>query len=83
MAEQRGSQAQAVTANNPREALSGWRHHPRASRFLLTMVVLGLVAGAWLPKSWEAVRIARFIIGVFSAGMLASRDAAIWQRIDS
>jgi hypothetical protein len=80
MVEVKGSQGQAVTNENPREELSGWRLHPRASRVLLALLVLGQAAGALLPKSWELLHTAGFEVSVFCAGMLAARAAAIWQR---
>ncbi|KWA84058.1 hypothetical protein WL29_22080 [Burkholderia ubonensis] len=66
--------------SNPRSALEGWRHHPKAARILLGLMTLGLFAGILLPKEWEAVRMAFYTVGVFCAGMVAAREAAIWQR---
>ncbi|KVP75129.1 hypothetical protein WJ96_05040 [Burkholderia ubonensis] len=68
--------------SNPRSALEGWRHHPKATRVLLGLMLLGLGAGILLPKAWEVVRMAGYTIGMFCAGMLAAREAAIWQRTD-
>jgi hypothetical protein len=76
-----GSQEKALDDNNPREALSGWRYHPRAAQVLLVVFVLSVAGVALIPKSWDAVRTMSFTVGIFCAGMMAARSAAIWQRI--
>jgi len=76
-----GSQEKVQDDDNPREALSGWRYHPRAARVLLVLFTLSVAGAVLLPKSWEAARTLSFTVGVFCAGMMAARTAAIWQRI--
>lgn len=63
-----------------RVALTGWRCHPHAARVLLALVVVGSCGQAWLPKGWAALHAVALVIGTFAAGMLAARDAAIWER---
>jgi hypothetical protein len=76
-----GNQETALDDNNPREALTGWRYHPRAARVLLVLFALSVAGAVLIPRSWEAVRTLGFTVGVFCAGMMAARSAAIWQRI--
>jgi hypothetical protein len=76
-----GSQEKVQDDDNPREALSGWRYHPRAAKVLLMLFGLSMAGIALIPKSWEVVRTMGFTVGIFCAGMMAARSAAIWQRI--
>ena len=64
-----------------REQLRGWRLHPTATKGLLAMTLAGVTGSAWLPEGLTALRSALQFLGAFAAGMLVSRDAAIWQRI--
>lgn len=64
-----------------REAIRGWRLHPVAAKILLTLMLAGIVASAWLPADWAQLKAGLQFIGAFAAGMLVSRQAAIWQRI--
>ena len=64
-----------------REQLRGWRIHPTATKTLLVLTLAGVAGLAWLPEDLGALRSALQFVGAFAAGMLVSRDAAIWQRI--
>lgn len=66
--------------NNPRSVLEAWQYHPKASRILRGLMAVGLLAAVLLPKEWEAARMVPYTIGIFCAGLLAARVAAIWQR---
>lgn len=67
---------------NERQALSDWRLHPKAARILLALLVVGVGGMAWVPKDWVVLRAAMQVLGLFAAGMMAARDAAIWQRTE-
>ena len=67
-------------AGTERESLNGWRYHPAAARVMLALVLVGVGGIAWVPKDWELLRAVMQVVGVFAGGMLAARDAAIWQR---
>jgi hypothetical protein len=63
-----------------RVALTGWRQHPQAVRLLLALLVVGVSALAWLPKTWVVLYGTALVVGTFAAGGLAARVAAIWER---
>lgn len=62
--------------------LTGWRYHLHAASVLLALLAGGLIGMAWFPKEWVVWRGAAFVLGTIAAGVLAARDAAIWERVD-
>lgn len=63
-----------------RTALLGWRMYPGAARVVLVVAIGGMTWLAYGPKEWGVLRTAALVLGGFAAGILAARDAAIWER---
>jgi len=63
-----------------REPLTGWRHHPDAVGILLGALLVGVGGMTLVPADYPALRTVMQLFGMLAAGMLASKDAAVWQR---
>lgn len=60
--------------------ITDWQLQVSVVRIVLVVLVGGIVGSAWIPQDFHILRTLMYLCGTVSAGILAAKDAAIWEK---
>lgn len=63
------------------QPLDGWHLHLGVVRILLLLLLSGIFGSAWVPASYEGVKVVLTCIAMFAAGLFTAKDVAMWQPV--